>query len=231
MSTFRNAASLLRDSVRDPTLIRQVYRSAGRRLKSEQKAFGLRRDLTVEHTAPPSPIPLHVRRIRDADVPHVLGPDTSLSLEEKSERTDRLRLIEAGAGMAYCAVTDEDVPCYVQWIFTSADNAFLRDHFQGTFPELDEETALLEGAYIPPDFRGQRILSAAVEQVIDQARSMGARYVITFIGADNTPSLKGAARSGFEIYVERHTRWRMLRSTVEFRPLPASDVQEPGALV
>lgn len=218
VSAVRNVATLLAGSVHDPAMLKQIYRSTGHRLKSDQTAYGLKRDLDAPHTAPQALIPIEVRPIRDEDVPHVLEPVESLTLEEKWDRNQRLRLLEAGVGTCYVAVTSDDVPCYVQWVFSGADNDFLLTHFNGTFPALDDDTALLEGAYTPTAFRGQRIMSAAMSLVAEQGRAVGARYVVTFVGTDNIASLKGCNRAGFEVYTERHVRWRLLRSSVTFQP-------------
>jgi hypothetical protein len=218
MSALSNAVRLLSGSVRDPALLKQLCLSVGQRLKSEQTAYGLRRDLQAPLTTPEALIPITVRPIRDEDVPAVLESAQSMSLEEKWDRDQRLRLLEAGAGTCFVAVTADDVPCYTQWLFSSKDNDFLRSHFNGTFPTLDADTALLEGAYTPTAFRGQRIMSAAMAMIAEQARSVDARYVITFVGTDNVASLKGCFRAGFEIHLERVVRWRRLRPSVTFRP-------------
>lgn len=225
MSAFRNAATMVTTTVREPALVKQIIPLAGRRLKADVKAFGLKRDLDVPHTAPEALIPIHVRPIRDEDVPHVLESADGLSLEERWDRNERMRLLEGGHGTCFVAVTEADEPCYVQWLFTSKDNNFLRHHFGGTFPALDTDTALLEGAYTPTQFRGKRIMSAAMSLNAEQARGLGARYVITFVGVENTASLKGCYRSGFAIYLERNVRWRMLRPTVTFRPAGPESAQ------
>lgn len=218
MSAIRNAAALLGGSLRDPSQLRQLYQSTAHRIKSDQKAYGLKRDLDAAHTAPEALIPIDVRLIRDDDVLHVLEQVKSLSAEEKWDRNQRQRLLKAGVGTCYVAVTSDDIPCYMQWLFSSQDNDFLQNHFNGTFPVLDPDTALLEGAYTPTAFRGQRIMSAAMSLIAAQARSLDARYVITFVGEENVPSLKGCYRSGFGVYLERDVRWRMLRPSVAFRP-------------
>jgi acetyltransferase (GNAT) family protein len=218
VSAFRNAARLLGGSVHDPALLKQLYRSAGQRIRSDQTAYGLTRDLDVAHSAPAALVPITVRPIRDEDVPAVLESADSMTLEEKWDRDQRLRLLEAGVGSCFVAVTADDVPCYTQWLFSSEDNAFLRDHFNGTFPPLDADTALLEGAYTPTAFRGRRIMSAAMSLIAEQGRGVGARHVTTFVGVDNTASLKGCYRAGFEIYLERRLRWRVGKPSVTFRP-------------
>src|SRR4051812_44679720 len=117
MSAFSNAVRLLGGSMRDPALMKQLYRSASQRMKSEQTAYGLRRDLAIPHSAPEALIPIRVRPIRDEDVPSVLESAESMSLEEKWDRDQRLRLLEAGVGTCFVAVTADDVPCYTQWLF------------------------------------------------------------------------------------------------------------------
>lgn len=218
MSALRNAARLLGGSLHDPALLKQLARSAGQRLRSDQTAYGLKRDLDAPHTAPEALIPITVRPIRDEDVPAVLEATDSMTLDEKWDRDQRRRLLDAGVGSCFVAVTEDDVACYTQWLFSSADNDFLHSHFNGTFPPLDADTALLEGAYTPTAFRGQRIMSAAMSLIAEQGRSVGARYVTTFVGVDNTASLKGCYRAGFEIYLERQLSWRLGRPSVSFRP-------------
>jgi GNAT superfamily N-acetyltransferase len=219
MSTLTHWATFLGRSVRDPDLARQVYHTALERVRSDDEAVGLRRDLDVPHTAPEATIPISVRPIVDKDVPQILGTeDDSLSPEEKWERARRFRLLETGAGTCYVAVTEDDVPCYMQWLFGREDNEFVQRYFRRSFPLLDGRTALLEDAFTPTAFRGKRIMSAAMAQVAEQARTIGARYVITFVGVDNTPSLKGCQRAGFAIYTTRSQRWRMFRQSIDFQP-------------
>lgn len=219
ISALRDLTTLMQGSLGNPDMWKRVCRSARLRVRSEQKAYGLKRDLDVPHTAPEALVPIGVRLIRDEDAASVLEPVGPMSLDEKWDRNQRLRLLESGVGSCYVAVTREDVPCFVQWLFSSADNDFLRDHFNGSFPRLDEGTVLLEGAYTPTAFRGQRIMSAAMSLIAERGRDAGSRYVVTFVSTDNVASLKGCRRAGFDVYLERLVRWRLLRSTVSFAPV------------
>jgi RimJ/RimL family protein N-acetyltransferase len=219
MGTLTNWAALLSRSSRDSELMRQVVQKAAHRIRSEENAYGLRRDLNVPHTAPEALIPIDVRPIREEDIGHILGSEKSLTPEEKWDRASRLRLLKSGVGTCYVAVNGEDKPCYIQWLFSSRDNDFLQSYFHGSFPVLTDDTALLEHAFTPTAFRGQRIMSAATSRIAERARSVGARYVITFVGLDNAASLKGCARAGFEPYILRNRRWFMLRSQVTFQPV------------
>lgn len=218
MNGLTRSAVLLGRCFRDPAVARRAYETARQRVRSNDGAYGLKRDLDQPHTAPAAAIDIVVRPIRDEDIPQILGTsDQSLAPEEKWERLHRLSLLEAGFGTCYVAVTGEDVPCYTQWLFSHRDNPRIQRYFRRSFPLLDDDTALLEGAFTPSAFRGKRIMSAAMAHIAEEARSFGARYVITFVGADNTASLKGCDRAGFQIYTERSQRWRLLRSSVAFR--------------
>jgi GNAT superfamily N-acetyltransferase len=207
-------------SLRDADLAKQLLRSASHRIRSDDRSFGLKRDLDAPHVAPEALIAISVRPIRDADVPQILGTDDdSLTPEEKWDRVRRFRLLESGAGTCFVAVTADDVPCYMQWLFSAKDNEFVQDYFPASFPILGPDTALLENAFTPEAFRGQRIMSAAMSQIAEQASSLGARYVITFVGVDNTASLKGCNRAGFEVYTNRLQKWRAFRLSVGFQPV------------
>jgi hypothetical protein len=195
-------------------------KSVARRLRSNVEAFGLRRDLTVPFEAPRAAIPIEVRPLEERDVPHLLEPNLArLSAEEKWDRATRKRLLEAGFGTPYVAVTDGDVPCYVQWLFGHKDNKYLSDYFHGAFPVLTVDEALLEGAFTPDAFRGKRIMAAAMASIAERGTDLGARWVLTFVGTENTPSLKGCARAGFSTYTRRLQEWRTFRCRTSFRPL------------
>lgn len=199
-----------------------MLRTARRRVWFEEQSYGLKRDLDVPHAVPEALIDITVRPIRDADVPLILGTDDEALLPaERWERIRRLRLLEAGAGTCFVAVTSDGVPCYTHWLFGHEDNDFIQRYFGGSFPVLGPDTALLEDAFTPTVFRGQRIMSAATTQIAERARSLGARYVITFVTVDNTASLKGCDRAGFTIYTTRWQRWRMLRQSVVYEPVPS----------
>jgi RimJ/RimL family protein N-acetyltransferase len=216
VSTLSNWGALLSSSRRDPAVLRHVLRSAKHRLWADDLAYGYRRPLDAPVAGGPAS-GLHVRLVRNEDVPAILEPEESMTLEERWDRSQRLSLLNAGAGSCFVAVTDDGTPCFVQWVFTKRDNEFVTRHFGGQFPPVDEETVLLEGLYVPTAFRNQRLAGPAVARVMAEAYALGARYVVTFIGADNIASLKTAERAGFGIYLERHVRWRLLRSTVTFR--------------
>lgn len=205
--------------IREPDTIKPVYGAARRRLRSDVEAYGLRRDLTAPHVQPGAKIEISVRPMEDRDVAAVLDAAADLTPDEKWDRSMRRRLLEAGIGAPHVAVTADDEACYTQWLFTSRDNADIARHFGGIFPRLDDDIALLEGAFTPVAWRGKGVMSAAMSRIAEKAEPLGARYVITFVGTDNPASLKGCAKAGFFPYLRRTQHFRMGRQRVEFELL------------
>jgi GNAT superfamily N-acetyltransferase len=217
VTTLRSAISFLKDSGRDPEVMRHVLRAARGRIASEQRATGLRRDLTVPHTAPEARIAISIRPLEASDVPVILEADRDrLTADERWERSVRRRILESGAGTCYVAADQDDEPTYVQWMFTAADNPLVQRNFDGIFPLLEPDTVLLEGAFTPERHRGKRIMSAAMSRIAELGTQHGARYAITFVGDDNAASLKGCARAGFQPYLARTQSWRLMRQDVRF---------------
>ncbi|MEO8288626.1 MAG: GNAT family N-acetyltransferase [Chloroflexota bacterium] len=199
----------------------QAGRLIRQRWSSELVSYGLRRDLSVPFVAPQANFPISLRPISDADLPKILNPDLpGISGETREEIVTRRQMLDAGITACYVAVTAEDVPCYVQWIIGPKLNGLMQSYFHGLYPVLRSDEALLEGAFTPEAFRGQRLMPAAMAQLAEKGAELGARYVITFVTHDNIPSLKGCKRSGFYPHLKRVARWDMFRRRITFTPLP-----------
>ena len=159
--------------------------------------YGLCRDLSQPIERPAAKIPIAVRPLQDGDLPSLFSSEVGQNdLGEKLEVAWRRAFIAKGARGGFVAIdTRNATPCYVQWLFGSRDNEFVRR--LGGFPALEPDEALLENAYTPPAYRGFGIMSAAMALIAECAGSTGARHVLTFVDQDNLPSLKGCQRAGF----------------------------------
>ena len=74
-------------------------------------------------------------------------------------------------------------------------------------PALWPSEVLLEGAYTFTGARGQGVMADGMWQLLDRARTDGARTAITYVAQDNIPSLRGCANVGFRPdHVRRHAR-------------------------
>lgn len=203
----------------------KVFVSNGirRRFASETMALGVRRDLTVPVEMDPKRPSVVVRRYQPSDRATLFRTDDSrMTMDDVANCLDRLDLLESGIGTCYVGVGTDGAPCYVQWLFAERDNADIEDYFQGLLPTLDSDTAMVEGAYVPPSARGRGVMANASIVVANQAADIPTRYVVGFIDETNIPSLKSSFRSGYVPYMRRTERWRLFRRRVTFLPLPDS---------
>ncbi len=194
-----------------------------RRLYSDVLVVGLRRDLTRSLEAPRAKIPITVRPLVDADhtafQSAIRAAETGADARESMELMDRWRMLEAGVTTCYAAVDSHENLCYVQWLIQSDANRLIQDYFHGAVPELKPTEALIEGAYAFEEFRGLGIMACAMAQIAEKGADLGARWVVTFVGKDNLPSLKGCRRAGFEPFLTRRRSWRLLRRKYTFEPI------------
>jgi RimJ/RimL family protein N-acetyltransferase len=195
---------------------RRIARAIGHRLYAPPKfSVVLRRDLERTMDLPEAKIPISIRPARDADAPRILDLLAELS---GSERATRERFLRSNIGTCHLAVTDSDEITYMQWLVGPEDNHLLRAHTN--LPILQDGEALLENAYTPASFRGKGIMSSAMAQIAERARDLGARWVLTVVEQDNVPSLKGCHRAGFESYMIKTDRWRLMRHQIRYSTLP-----------
>jgi RimJ/RimL family protein N-acetyltransferase len=194
---------------------------AKRRLRSDWRNYGLRRELDDPFEAPQAKIPITIRRLRADDVPKLLDMKRGdMAHRGPYVRMHRLRFIGQNLGECWVAAHEaDDEPCYMQWLMRASENERIARYFHGIFPRLEDDEALLEYAFTPERFQGQGIMPAAMARIAERARELGARRVITFVDHTNTPALKGCHRAGFQEYLVRVDRWRLLRRTPVFEPL------------
>jgi GNAT superfamily N-acetyltransferase len=193
---------------------------------SKSTRYGLRRDLDAPLEKPSAKIPISLRALVDADIPLLLPADNNGKLDrgERIEIAWRRAFIDKGAEGGFVAVDlRNNTPCYMQWLLSPADNAFIRR--LGGFPLLHDHEALLENAYTPPAYRGLGIMSAAMALIAERAKDLGVRHVLTFVGEENIASLKGCQRAGFYPHMLHH-RLQMGFGVIkhdEFETMPEAD--------
>jgi RimJ/RimL family protein N-acetyltransferase len=194
-------------------------------LRAELTRHGLLRDLSHKFPPPGAKIPLAVRPLADRDLAALFGhAGASTELAERLEVAWRRAFIEKGARGGFVAIDERSAtPCYVQWLLSPRDNAFIEK--LGGFPPLADGEALLENAYTPPAYRGLGVMAAAMAQIAERASDFCARKVLTFVATDNIASLKGCQRAGFHPHL-LHRRTRVgfgLITRDRFETLPEGD--------
>lgn len=214
-----------------PPTLRLVARRVHERLWSRREAIGFRRDLDLPFTAPEAKLPLDIVELGPDELPGMLDPSlASASALDSLECASRRALWQRHFGRCFVARAPDGQAGFLQWLFDHRDNAALAAHFGDAFPVLAEGEALLEGAYTPAAFRGQRIMPAAMARIAEHGADTGARYVHTFVGIDNMPSLKGCVRAGFPPHQWRTQHLRLFRRHTDFAALPPSFERDYAAI-
>lgn len=185
-----------------------IFNGIKRRMFSTELSLGLKKDLSVPFKTPEAKINLSIRLIENGDAEYF----------DMTHFEDGL--INENIPNCFVAVDENDVPCFRQWLMGSKQNDKIKSYFGGTFPCLEEDEALLEGAFIPPKNRGLGIMPAGICMVISKGIDANVRYVITFVEMHNIASLKGCARAGFLPYTLRTVKWFLFNKTVRFTDVP-----------
>lgn len=187
----------------------KLARELVKRVFSNSESYLLRRDLTVPFQASAAKQPIEVRPITDSDIPAILAA-----------RPGRLLILRANIPTCYVAITASGEICYMQWLVEQSDLERFRPFFDGELGNLRKDEVLLEFAYTFEQFRGQKIMPAAMAAIAEKGLSSGARYAVTYVQKDNVAALKGCAAAGFSPYMIRDERWRIFSFKESFRTLP-----------
>lgn len=218
MLAIRNAAGVARELWAERRFAEIARRGAGL-LYATRVTIGLRRDLDAACPVPAAKIPIEVRPLDEADLPHLFPDDRSgLDRRERVELATRRFHLRAGIPTCWVALDRRTgTPCYMQWLMGASHNRLIQETFpRRWFPELAPDEALLENAYTPTAYRGQGIMSCAMAMIAERAAGIGARRVITFVENTNVPSLRGCAKAGFAPHLARVER-RALLDTIRLR--------------
>jgi hypothetical protein len=187
----------------------KLARELVKRVFSNSESYLLRRDLTVPFQASAAKQPIDVRAICDSDISAIL-----------SARPGRLLILKANIPTCYLGITTSGQISYMQWLIEQSDLERFRPFFDGELRNLRKDEVLLEFAYTFEQFRGQKIMPAAMAAIAEKGLLSGARYAVTYVQKDNIAALKGCAAAGFSPYMIRNERWRIFSFKESFRSLP-----------
>lgn len=186
------------------------------RLWSDQTFLAMRRDLTGDIKPPPAPVKFTVRPLEARDIPVLFeGPATPSDIDDRAQRRTWL---DAGLPGCHVAVTEDDTPCFMQWVIGPAERDRVEDIFGPLWPGHDSETVLLEGAYTPPRFRRVPLMPAAMARIAETGRATGARWAILYTGDDNASMIKAARWAGFAPHLTVNLKRRLFARRIDAGP-------------
>jgi len=204
-----------------------LVEEVGRELWSEETSYGFRADLSLPVKTRSASVPITLRHFERSDMALLALDDMGQDLTKSViDRLSRIHTIEAGIPSAvYVAVTSDGSPCFLQWLISPDKNDRLTTHYNGYFPSLARDEVLLEGAFVPERHRGKGIMVCAMAQVAAKARTMGARWAITWVEESNLPSIRGCLACGFQPYLKKRAIWRAFRRRLSFSPLSRGECE------
>ena len=192
--------------------LKPIFEGVFTRLYSNTNFIGL--EVTPEHLKKSvSKLDISIRPFEDSDIN---------SLKEELRHR---RLVNEKIPHCYVATTNNGVTIYRQWMFKYPQNDRLVDYFGPIFPKLKKGEAIIEGVFTHPDYRGLRIMPHAIYEILTQEHYKFLTRAITFVQDNNTASLKGFHRLGFEPYIVRKEQWLFFKRKISFIPIP-SEVEE-----
>lgn len=200
-------------------------------LWSEQRYCGLRRDLTKPYEPPAADVELRAVPIEEV-ADKVFGVE-GLSERDATYLERRRRIFDAGFKNGFVAVAPGDEPAYLQWLIPPSQNDMVADFFGPLFP-LDNDTLVVEGAWIPPAYRKANVFGQGLSLVTEAAAAASpeASSAVCFPELANKGAVRGSALGGYEISHLRTDTWRLGRRTVAFTDINADDVNRmvPGTI-
>lgn len=108
----------------------------------------------------------------------------------------------------------------MQYLIDHSQNEKLRSVFHGIVPPLAQDEVLLEAAFSLPKFRGRGSALHAIPRLAMKAQELGARWLVVYVGVENTPMLKACRSLGFVPFTRRESSYRLFRLSLTFTPLP-----------
>ncbi|MDD5531728.1 MAG: hypothetical protein PHC52_02930, partial [Syntrophales bacterium] len=198
---------------------RLVIDEVRRRFHSEDTYIGLRRDLAAPCQTGPARISVWIRPARPHDIAQIHVRNRGMTADALKDHLRRHYLVQTGIPTCYVALTNNGIPCYLQWLIGPDENGKVQKYFKGGFPPLGPDEMLLEGAFTAPAYRGLGITAYSMAKVAEKAQEFGARRVITYINHGDLSTLNSCKEAGFIPFTIRTAKWRRFTRTLNFIPL------------
>lgn len=165
----------------------------------KERFIGLAKYLNEPDIEVKSKIDFNLKLATPEDIREMLEIGRSEGKDAIFDLIQRKWFFDSGFRNCYVARTSPGSEmCYMQWMISRRDENAGTEIFQSSFPRLENAEIQLEHAYTFTKFRGNRIMSAVMNQLFQIARQQAAARVITYVLDNNPASLKGCYNVGFK---------------------------------
>tara|TARA_R110002049_G_C9167516_1_gene561587 strand:+ start:4873 stop:5568 length:696 start_codon:yes stop_codon:yes gene_type:complete len=191
--------------------IKNVWQAFVRRIKSEEVAYGFKRDLSEEFAKPRSLVKVSTRAY--------LPGDEHYFKERKNDG-----LINQ-FNTCYVGITKEGTPCCHVWLIDSSQNDKLKRAWGNTFPTINSDELLAENVYTVPKYRGMGIFPAVLDELVEKGIELGGKYIISFGEASNINMSRSFVYAGFQPYILRRKKWILFTKSINFEPISDKELK------
>ncbi|GBF20060.1 hypothetical protein C21_02231 [Arenibacter sp. NBRC 103722] len=191
--------------------LKNVWKAFVRRIKSEEVAYGFKRDLDVRFAKPKTLLKINVRVYQSGDE-HFF----------KDRKNDGLI---NDFKTCYIGVTGEGIPCSHLWLIDASQNEKLKKAWGNTFPTLGKDELLVENVYTVPKYRGLGVFPTFLDQIVEKGMALGAKSIISFGEASNVNMSRSFTYAGFQPYVVRRKKWFLFCKSVKFEKLTEEEMK------
>ena len=217
MPAVRRVRQVARHAVRGDRA--KVQDDVRRWISSDAESFGFRRDYAVPHAPPEESVPnLRIAPL-DKTLARKLFDEPTLDGQDQLYLERRKAIWSQGFSGGYVAVDPDGRPAYLQFYIPFAELDMVRSYWGGLFPDYGSDTLLVEGAWVPPEFRGRGLMAQGMyltSMAAKEANSEQVRYATTYVDAGNRGARVGCEAAGFALFQRRTERWRLGRQSFVF---------------
>ncbi len=192
---------------------------AKRWIHSDTESLGFRRDYSIPVAQPPEPVlDLRIEPL-DQSLADKLFDEPEVTGQNQLYLQRRRAMWDLGFRGGYVALDQNDQPAYLQFYIPHEQSDLVRRHWGGLFPDFGPDTLLVEGAWVPPAFRGRRVMAQGMYLTSEAAKSASppsVRFAETYVDVGNRGAKIGCLDAGFEVFQRRTESWRLGRHTFRF---------------
>ena len=141
------------------------------------------------------------------DMKEVLEEAKTESSESAHELVQRHWFYESGLHGCYIARTvASGALCHMQWLVSAKDELVIHRGFKNRLPRIKADEVLVENVFTFEKYRGSGLMSSVLVELAERAKNEGFKRMITYVRHDNTASLIGCQKAGFNKFEEIRER-------------------------
>jgi RimJ/RimL family protein N-acetyltransferase len=91
----------------------------------------------------------------------------------------------------------------MHWLLSPHYNNLIQTNYPSGMRILKEDEAMLENGFTFPCYRGKGVMTSAMLDLAEMARSQGFSRLVAQVDKENKASLKGCHRAGFRAFADQ----------------------------